>query len=334
MQTGRLRRNGPPPFEYYPTDTMSPKQKLPIAEARALARTIADAVGEAVLGKSEQIHLAVACLLARGHLLIEDVPGVGKTTLAHALADACGLAWRRVQFTSDLLPADLVGMSVWESANASFAFRPGPVFAEVLLADEVNRASPKTQSALLEAMEERRVSVDGETHLLPEPFFVIATQNPTNHAGTFDLPESQLDRFLMRLSLGYPPADAELALLVGRDRRSRQTLARVTDRTTLTALQASCAEVFVSDTLARYVLRLISATRSHPGIALGLSPRAGLSLLAAARAYALTEGRDFVAPEDVQAVWHAVATHRLTSADGRSVSPRLIAELLKTIPVS
>ncbi|WP_374514737.1 AAA family ATPase [Niveibacterium sp.] len=313
---------------------MSPQQKLPISEARALAHDIATAVGESILGKSAQIRLAVACLLARGHLLIEDVPGVGKTTLAHALADACGLAWRRVQFTSDLLPADLVGVSVWESANAQFAFRPGPVFSEVLLADEVNRASPKTQSALLEAMEERRVSVDGTTHPLPDPFFVIATQNPAHHAGTFELPESQLDRFLMRLSLGYPPADAELALLSGRDRRNRSAIARVTDRDRLTALQASCADVFVGEPIARYVLRLLSATRSHPAIALGLSPRAGLALLAAARAYALTEGRDFVAPEDVQAVWHAVAAHRLHTADGRHLPDSMVADFLQGTPVA
>ncbi|GAA5181436.1 AAA family ATPase [Niveibacterium umoris] len=313
---------------------MSPQQKLPIASARALAQTIADAVAEAVLGKSDQIRLAVACLLARGHLLIEDVPGVGKTTLAHALADACGLAWRRMQFTSDLLPADLLGVSVWESANSRFAFRAGPIFTEVLLADEINRASPKTQSALLEAMEERRVSIEGETHPLPDPFFVIATQNPAHHAGTFDLPESQLDRFLMRLTLGYPPAEAELALLSGRDRRTRSTIKCVADRATLTALQASCSEVYVSDAIARYVLRLLSATRSHAHIQLGLSPRAGLALLAAARAYSLTEGRDFVAPEDVQAVWSPVAAHRLHSADGRGAAATLVDEILLATPVA
>lgn len=313
---------------------MSPTQKLPISEARVLAQSIADAVGAAVLGKHAQIRLAVACLLARGHLLVEDVPGVGKTTLAHALADACGLAWRRMQFTSDLLPADLVGVSIWDANSAQFAFRPGPVFSEVLLADEVNRASPKTQSALLEAMEERRVSVDGLTHPLPEPFFVIATQNPTHHAGTFDLPESQLDRFLMRLSLGYPPPEAELALLSGQDRRARKAIARVTDRTQLMQLQNSCAEVFVSEAIARYVLRLLTASRNHGGVLQGLSPRAGLSLLAAARAFALTEGRDFVAPEDVQAVWPAVAAHRLQGKDTRSLTSAVVDELLSSTPIA
>jgi len=313
---------------------MSPTQKLPISEARALAQSIADAVGVAVLGKSAQIRLAVACLLARGHLLIEDVPGVGKTTLAHALADACGLAWRRVQFTSDLLPADLIGVSVWEAARAEFTFRPGPVFSEVLLADEVNRASPKTQSALLEAMEERRVSVDGHTHTLPEPFFVIATQNPTHHAGTFDLPESQLDRFLMRLALGYPPPDAELALLSGHDRRARSAIAQVSNRTQLMQLQNSCADVFVSDAVARYVLKLLTASRNHNGIQQGLSPRAGLSLLAAARAFALTEARDYVAPEDVQAVWPAVAAHRLHGKDARSLPAAIVEDLLRSTAIA
>ncbi|MCX9156060.1 AAA family ATPase [Niveibacterium sp. 24ML] len=313
---------------------MSPTQKLPISEARTLAQSIADAVGAAVLGKQAQIRLAVACLLARGHLLIEDVPGVGKTTLAHALSDACGLAWRRVQFTSDLLPADLVGVSIWDAGAAQFAFRPGPVFSEVLLADEVNRASPKTQSALLEAMEERRVSVDGQTHPLPEPFFVIATQNPTHHAGTFDLPESQLDRFLMRLALGYPPPAAELALLTGQDRRARKAIAQVTDRAQLMQLQNSCADVFVSEAIARYVLRLLTASRNHGGVLQGLSPRAGLSLLAAARAFALTEGRDFVAPEDVQAVWQAVSAHRLHGKDTRSLTAAIVDELLSSTPVA
>ncbi|WP_341675393.1 MoxR family ATPase [Niveibacterium sp. SC-1] len=314
---------------------MSLHDPLSLDETRHHANRIIDAVGRVVLGKTPQIRLAVACMLARGHLLIEDVPGVGKTTLAHALADACGLAWRRVQFTSDLLPADLLGVSVWESASATFSFRPGPVFAEVLLADEINRATPKTQSALLEAMEERRVSVEGETRTLPDPFFVIATQNPVHHTGTFDLPESQLDRFLMRLSLGYPSLDAEIALLSSGGRSGR---AHVTEpqasRTQLLAMQAACAQVHVSEALARYVRRLMDATRAHAQIALGLSPRAGLSLLAAARALAVLEGRDFVAPEDVQAVWEPVVAHRLATHDQRPVGPALLTPILKDTPIT
>ncbi len=301
---------------------------MSISAASREAASIAARVGEVVLGKSAQIRLAVACLLARGHLLIEDVPGVGKTTLAHTLADACGLEWRRMQFTSDLLPGDLLGVSVWDAANANFSFRPGPVFSEILLADEINRAPPKSQSALLEAMEERRVSVDGHTHELPNPFFVIATQNPTHHAGTFDLPESQLDRFLMRLSLGYPPEEAEVALLSGHG--GRQTpVQRVIERAALMRLQGLCASVHVSETLARYVRRLLETTRAHPQIELGLSPRAGLALLAAARAVALMANREFVVPEDIQEVWEPVAGHRLSGRTGRALPTTVVAQLLR-----
>lgn len=312
---------------------MNTTYALPVSEASSLATRIASAIGQQVLGKPEQIRLAVACLLAGGHLLIEDVPGVGKTTLARTLAEACGLAWHRLQFTSDMLPADLVGVSVWEAHEARFAFRPGPVFAELVLADEINRAPPKTQGALLEAMEEGRVSVDGQTHLLPSPFFVIATQNPVWHAGTFPLPESQLDRFLMRLSLGYPPEEAEVALLctAGRTRQSR--LAPVVDRATLLALQASCAGVHAGEAIARYIRRLLQASRDSAGFALGLSPRAGLALLSAARALALTVGRDFVAPEDVQAVWLPVAGHRVCSPDGVATPEATLTALLDATPI-
>lgn len=308
------------------------QEQISISQARSHADAIVATVGRHVLGKREQIRLAVACLLGRGHLLIEDVPGVGKTTLAHALAAACGLAWRRVQFTSDLLPSDLIGVSVWEADAARFSFRPGPVFAEVVLADEINRAPPKTQSALLEAMEERRVSADGQTHPLPEAFFVIATQNPAHHAGTFDLPESQLDRFLMRLSLGYPPAEAEIELLSGTTRAIDH--AAVLDRATLLRLQALTATVFVSAPLAGYVRRLLEATRSHPDIELGLSPRAGLALLAAARGMALFDARDFVAPEDIQAVWAPVAAHRLGGRQGRPLAAGLLDAIRQSVAVA
>jgi MoxR-like ATPase len=305
---------------------------MSISAASRDAASIAARVGEVVLGKPQQIRLAVACLLARGHLLIEDVPGVGKTTLAHTLADACGLEWRRMQFTSDLLPGDLLGVSIWDAANTNFSFRPGPVFSEVLLADEINRAPPKSQSALLEAMEERRVSVDGHTHDLPDPFFVIATQNPAHHAGTFDLPESQLDRFLMRLALGYPPVEAEVALLSGQGGRTAP-VARVIDRAQLMQLQAVCSTVHVSEPIARYVRRLLETTREHPQIELGLSPRAGLALLAAARAIALMESREFVVPEDVQTAWQPVVSHRLSARDGRALPAGMLAQLLRDTPI-
>lgn len=312
---------------------MNTARPLAIHEASELAARIASAIGQQVLGKPEQIRLAVACLLAGGHLLIEDVPGVGKTTLARTLAEACGLAWHRLQFTSDMLPADLLGVSIWDARDARFTFRPGPVFAELVLADEINRAPPKTQGALLEAMEEGRVSVDGDTHQLPSPFFVIATQNPVWHAGTFPLPESQLDRFLMRLSLGYPPEQAEIALLAGTTSLRRTRLAPVVERTTLLALQASCAGVHAGEAIARYIRRLLQATRISTDFALGLSPRAGLALLSAARALALIEGRDFVAPEDVQTVWLPVAGHRISSRDGLAAPEAALLALLNATPI-
>ncbi len=302
-------------------------------------QAVAAQVGEIVVGKPGQIRLALACLLARGHLLIEDLPGVGKTTLAHALSISLGLQFRRVQFTNDLLPADIVGVSVFDRERADFIFRPGPVFSQVLLADEINRATPKTQSALLEAMEEGQVSVDGHTHALPVPFFVIATQNPQDQAGTFTLPESQLDRFLMCLELGYPDPRAERALLEGEDRRT--LLARLPARMDvrqLAAAQEQVRDVRCAPALLDYVQRLITHSRHSAALAEGLSPRAGLALLHAARARAWLEGRHHVLPDDVQDVLVAVAGHRLRPAGGGAGSYRVRAErvaaLMKAVAVS
>lgn len=271
-----------------------------------------EAVDRILLGKQVQVRLAMTCLLARGHLLIEDLPGMGKTTLSHALARVLGLSFQRIQFTSDLLPGDVLGTSVFDKDTGQFVFHPGPIFAELVLADEINRATPKAQSALLEAMEEGQVTIEGATRPLPEPFFVIATQNPVTQGGTFALPESQLDRFLMRLSLGYPGRAAEKALLLGEARRDLlPRLEPILTPDELAALQAEVPKVHVSDALVDYVLRLAEATRSQPAFALGLSPRGSLALLAAARAWALLAGRDYAIPEDVQAVLPSVAGHRL-----------------------
>jgi MoxR-like ATPase len=269
-------------------------------------------VGTVILGKEEQIRLALACLLSRGHLLIEDVPGVGKTTLAHVLARTLGLNFHRIQFTSDMLPADIIGVSIYDRDSGTFKFHPGPVFSQLVLADEVNRATPKTQSALLEAMEEHQVTAEGETRRLPEPFFVIATQNPSHQVGTFPLPESQLDRFQMRVELGYPDRDAERALLQGVDRRDMTaSLEACLGPGELLALQSAARQVHVASALVDYVQALVEYTRRSPEYVNGLSPRAALALLACARAWALIEGRDRVIPEDVQAVLPGVAGHRL-----------------------
>ena len=271
-----------------------------------------DSVNQVVLGKEAQVRLALTCLLARGHLLIEDLPGMGKTTLSHALARVLGLSFQRIQFTSDLLPGDILGTSVFDKDTGQFVFHQGPIFAELVLADEINRATPKSQSALLEAMEEGQVTIEGATRPLPEPFFVIATQNPVSSGGTFALPESQLDRFLMRLSLGYPAQAAERALLLGDARRDiLPKLEPVLDHAELARLQAEVPKIRASDALIDYILRLVEATRSQPQFAWGLSPRASLALLAAARAWALLAERDYVIPEDVQAVLPAVVGHRL-----------------------
>jgi len=259
----------------------------------------------------------VACLLAGGHLLIEDVPGVGKTTLAHALAVSLGLRFSRVQFTADLMPSDLIGVSVYERSRESFVFHPGPVFAQVLLADEINRAGPKTQSALLEAMEEQQVSVEGETRALPRPFFVIATQNPTDQLGTYPLPESQLDRFLMCITLGYPDRASERALLAGRDRREViHDLQPVMTPDELLQAQKAVLAVHASDALLDYLQALIAATRSGAWFVEGLSPRAGIAVLRAAKARALLGQRDYVAPDDIQAIVSQVAAHRLVPVAG------------------
>jgi MoxR-like ATPase len=285
-------------------------------------QAVLNALGRIVLGKDRQLRLALACLLARGHLLIEDVPGVGKTTLALALSRVLGLAFQRVQFTSDLLPADILGVSVFEREHGHFRFHPGPIFSQVVLADEVNRASPKTQSALLEAMEERQVSVEGATRGLPEPFFVLATQNPADQIGVFPLPESQLDRFLMRLSMGFPPREAERALLLEPDRRSLLLQVEpVLDAERLLALQAQVTQVLTSPALVDYLLALIEYSRNHPALKQGLSPRAGLALRRAAQAWALLDGRGSVIPEDVQAVFPAVAGHRLLATERERGAP-------------
>ena len=283
--------------------------------------TVLEQLGRIVVGKDTPLKLALACLLARGHLLIEDIPGVGKSTLAQALASMLGLHYARIQFTSDLLPADVLGVSIFDPTAHNFRFHSGPIFHSVVLADEINRAPPKTQSALLEAMEERQVSADGETRPLPDPFFVIATQNPSEQIGAYPLPESQLDRFLMAIELGYPDPAAERELLISGDRRARiSTLSPCADPATLLAWQREAAAVHVAPALLDYVQALLAASRGTSGgthlsgIQRGLSPRAGLLLVAAARAWALVAGRPMVLPEDVQAVFPAVAGHRLAGS--------------------
>jgi MoxR-like ATPase len=277
---------------------------------------VVDAADAVILGKTNAVRLALACILARGHLLIEDVPGVGKTTLAHLLARLLGLQYARVQFTSDMLPADVIGVSIYERSSERFQFHPGPIFSQLVLADEINRATPKAQSALLEAMEERQVTADGETRPLPEPFFVIATQNPNYQIGTFPLPESQLDRFLMRIALGYPAAEQEKALLAGADRRQMLAALRpVLGPGELIAAQRRVDQVHVAPAIIDYCHSVLAFTRSSPRFQHGLSPRAGLALIRAAKAWALMSGRDFLLPEDVRHVLPAVVTHRLASGE-------------------
>jgi MoxR-like ATPase len=290
------------------------------------------ALDSIILGKGRALRLALSCLIARGHLLIEDIPGVGKTTMAHALAQVLGLSWQRVQFTSDLLPADILGVSVFDRTAQRFEFRPGPIFTQLLLADEVNRASPRTQSALLEAMEEHQVSMDGATHALPEPFFVVATQNPHEQLGTYALPESQLDRFLMRIELGYPDPHHERVLLAEGNRRS--LLARTPASMTaveLLELQRQVAKVHISSPLLDYVQQLVGNTRAHRDLKLGLSPRAAQGLVRASQAWALMDGRDSVLPDDVQAVWPAVALHRLELRNPADRSPAQREQMLRSI---
>jgi MoxR-like ATPase len=281
-------------------------------DAQQKLKALLDQLNTVIVGKPAQVQDCVACLLAGGHLLIEDVPGVGKTTLAHALARSFGLQFSRVQFTADLMPSDLSGVSIYERGNERFVFHPGPIFAQVLLADEINRASPKTQSALLEAMEEKQVTVEGETRALPSPFFVIATQNPHDQLGTFALPESQLDRFLMRISLGYPDRLAERELLKGRDRREMlDNLESTLSAIELQSLQQKVMDIHAADPLLDYVQELVAATRSGRWFLQGLSPRAGIAVVRAAKAQALLSGRDYVAPDDVQAILPQTVAHRL-----------------------
>ncbi|MGD2128742.1 MAG: MoxR family ATPase [Lysobacterales bacterium] len=294
-----------------------------------------EVVNGILLGKDRQVRLAFCCLLSRGHLLIEDVPGVGKTTLAHALARIIGSDYQRIQFTSDMLPADILGVSIYKRDRDAFEFHPGPIFTRVVLADEVNRATPKTQSALLEAMAERQVTVENETHVLPRPFFVIATQNPLDLVGTFPLPDSQLDRFLLSFALGYPDPVAERQLLTSEDR------ARMLDRTEailspqdVEHLQQDCERIHVSENLLDYVQALLRETRDERWFETGLSPRAGLALLNASRAHAFLDGRDFVAPEDIKTIFPALARHRLSPSSGFSQTPEeQVIELLDQVPI-
>lgn len=286
-------------------------------------------VNRVVLGKPDQIEMSFAALLAGGHLLIEDLPGVGKTTLAHALAIVTGGRWQRIQFTNDLLPADIVGVSVWQRAEEEFQFRAGPIFANVVLADEINRATPRTQSALLEAMAEQQVSIDGHTHRLPAPFFVIATQNPLDLVGTYPLPDSQLDRFLLRIGLGYPDPAQERALLIEPDRKNLlDVLEPELDPASVLQLMHLAQALHVSDPLLDYVQQLIEATRIHPSLRAGLSPRAALALLRCARAHALLRAQDFVLPDNVKTVFPALAAHRLQSRPNTAEVEDVVAEIV------
>jgi len=285
-----------------------------------------------ILGKNQQLRLALCCLFARGHLLIEDVPGVGKTTLAHTLAKLLGLQYQRIQFTSDILPADIIGSSIFDAENHQFVFHPGPIFKQMILADEINRATPKAQSALLEAMEERQVSVEGNTYRLPEPFFVIATQNPSHQLGTYPLPESQLDRFLMRIELGYPDHKAERELLTGSKRYLLiEKLEAHLSPQQLETIQQNITEIYASEALLDYLQALIDFTRRSADFPIGLSPRASLALLTAAKAWAFIEQRDNVIPEDIQAVFAAVAGHRLQP--GQSDSHAIVTPILHKVQI-
>jgi len=305
----------------------------PVAESSHLPQSVLRTAERIILGKQRTIRLALCCLLARGHLLIEDLPGMGKTTLAHTLAKLLGLEYQRVQFTSDMLPADLLGVSIYERASEAFRFHPGPIFAQLILADEINRATPKTQSALLEAMEERQVTIEGVTRALPEPFFVIATQNPQHQIGTFPLPESQLDRFLMRIEIGYPDPAEERRLLEGEG--GRDSLARfepLVRPSTILRWQQEVDRVRAAPALLDYLQALLRETREHPATRQGLSPRAGKAVLHAAKAWAwLDDGRDYLLPDDLQAVWTAVVGHRLEEQS--SVDSNLARTLLEAVPI-
>ena len=305
-------------------------------DAQQKLKSLVDQLNTVIVGKPAQTQDCVACLLAGGHLLIEDVPGVGKTTLAHALAKTFGLQVSRVQFTADLMPSDLSGVSIYERAKEAFTFHPGPIFAQVLLADEINRASPKTQSALLEAMEEKQVTVEGETRPLPSPFFVIATQNPHDQLGTYALPESQLDRFLMRISLGYPDRAAERELLTGQDRHDMvDALPSLVSAAELQTLQQHVLAIHAAAPLLNYVQDLIAETRNGRWFLMGLSPRAGIAVLRAAKAQALLCGRDYVAPDDVQAILAQTVAHRLIPVgDAGRGSVEQVHAMLEAVPLS
>lgn len=303
---------------------------------QSVLQQIVNRVGTVLMGKEHAIKLSLACLLSKGHLLIEDIPGMGKTTLAHALANALGLSYRRVQFTSDMLPADILGFSVFDREANQFNFHPGPVFSQVLLADEINRTTPKTQSALLEAMEERQVSIEGETRALPEPFFVIATQNPNSQSGTFPLPESQLDRFLMRIELGYPDAATERALLTGENPRDRvDNISTVVPLDQFAQLQSQVDAVKASDSLLDYLQRLVKYTRTAADFNVGLSPRATIAWLRSAKAWAMMDGREHVIPEDIQAVAKSVVAHRVREVGdyGERSGLALVEQMLNKVAV-
>lgn len=309
-----------------------------VDEFCAVFEAVVDNVSRVVLGKREAISLALVCLASEGHLLVEDVPGVGKTTLAKALAHSFALTWQRISFTPDLLPADVTGVSVYDQNDRSFSFRHGPVFTNVLLGDEINRASPKTQSALLEAMEERQVTVEGTTYSLPDPFLVIATQNPVEHQGTYPLPESQLDRFLLRIRLGYPDPRAELAMLDAEPGRSSvEHLPVVAGADAIATLVRLAAQVHVAPAIKEYIIEIAAATRRHPALELGMSPRAALGLLRAARALAASAGRNFVIPDDVKALLVPVLGHRLVLAPeagrGDYRSEEVIFDVVRSVPV-
>ncbi|MBK6652236.1 MAG: MoxR family ATPase [Betaproteobacteria bacterium] len=303
--------------------------------AQHTLNAILNQLNTVIVGKNAQIQDCVACLLAGGHLLIEDVPGVGKTTLAHALARTFGLQFSRVQFTADLMPGDLSGVSIYDRGKEEFVFHPGPVFAQILLADEINRASPKTQSALLEAMEEKQVTIEGATRPLPSPFFVIATQNPHDQLGTYALPESQLDRFLMRISLGYPDRVSERSLLAGNDRRDMvDKLASMVSTADLLALQNQVQQVHAADSLLDYVQDLLASTRSGKWFLQGLSPRAGIALVRVAKAQALLSGRDYVAPDDVQAILPQTIAHRMVPVgDAGRGSVEQVQAMVEAVPL-
>lgn len=303
---------------------------------RDFIQGVVDEIGQVLLGKEDKIKLALACLLADGHLLIEDLPGMGKTTLAHALAKVLGLSYQRIQFTSDMLPADIIGVSVFEREASRFVFHPGPVFTQLLLADEINRTTPKTQSALLEAMEERQITVEGETRKLDQPFFVIATQNPLSQMGTFPLPESQLDRFLMRISLGYPTAEAERQMFLGGDPRRQLTQLQTRLRPEqLPKIRQAAAQVKTSDSLLDYLQRLVHHTRHSPEFACGLSPRGALALLRVAKTWAFMHGRGYVIPEDLQTLVPSVVGHRIGAAAGGTEGHEqaLVTELLSAVDI-